>query len=88
MIRKPAKRIKEPTQNLIEYYEKNFVRNQRKWITRSKLTEEHLGAEFDLNGEKHKLLGTVKEDEVLVHNIDTDEYFIMDIDVPTNAILM
>ena len=79
MARKKIREIKEPTQNMLDYYEKLFLRNQSKWIRRSNLQESHLGSEFLLEGEKYKLLGSSSSMEVVVKNQNSDKYFIVPI---------
>lgn len=87
MARKKIREIKEPTQNMLDYYEKLFLRNQSKWIRRSNLQESHLGSEFVLEGEKYKLLGSSSSMEVVVKNQNSDKYFIVPIDDVTKSIL-
>jgi hypothetical protein len=87
MARKKIREIKEPTQNMLDYYEKLFLRNQSKWIRRSNLQESHLGSEFLLEGEKYKLLGSSSSMEVVVKNQNSDKYFIVPIDDVTKSIL-
>jgi hypothetical protein len=87
MARKKIREIKEPTQNMLDFYEKLFLRNQSKWIRRSHLEQSHLGSEFVLEGEKYKLLGSSSSMEVVIKNQKSDKYFIVSIDEVTRSIL-
>lgn len=87
MIRKQPKRIKEPTDSMRNHYENLYMRNQSKWMRRSKLEQSHLGAEFLFEGENHKLIGSSSSTEVIIENLSTSEFFIAHIDDVTSCIL-
>lgn len=87
MARKKIREIKEPTENMLSFYEKLFLRNQSKWIRRSNLQQSHLGSEFIFEGETHKLIGSSNSMEVIIKNQKSDKYFIVPIDEVTRCIL-
>jgi sensor histidine kinase regulating citrate/malate metabolism len=84
---KKRRRIKEPTDSMRKYYGDQFVRNQSKWIRRSKLEPSHLGNSFTFEKEEAILLGSMTSEEVLVHFTESDEYIVIHIDDVTRAIL-
>lgn len=68
--------VKAPSNELLEYYQKLYKRNQTKFIRRASLEESHLGAEFEFNGKKFTLMGTVDALLMLVKDSE-DKYFRM-----------
>lgn len=87
MSKKQIRRIKEPTDSMMKHYEGLFLRNQSKWMRRSKLEQSHLGEEFIFDGSNHKLLGSSSSNDVVIVNLETQEYFIAHIDDVTACIL-
>ena len=86
-LKKKPRKIKEPTDSMKEYYEKLYLRNQSKWMRRSKLEQSHLGSEFVFLKESHKLLGSSSSTEVVLENLVNGEYYIVHIDDVTSIIL-
>lgn len=84
---KKRRRIKEPTDSMRKYYENQFVRNQSKWIRRSKLDPSHLGTSFSFEKENAILVGSMDSEEVLVYFTESDEYMVIHIDDVTRSIL-
>ena len=84
---KRRRRIKEPTDSMRKYYGEQFVRNQSKWIRRSKLEPSHLGTTFTFEKEEAVLVGSMTSEEVLVHFKESDEYMVIHIDDVTRTIL-
>lgn len=68
--------VNEPTEGLLEYYEKLYKRNQTKFIRRSSLESSHLGAEFQFEGKNLKLLGSVDDLLMLVKD-ETGNFYRM-----------
>lgn len=68
--------VKEPSKELLEYYQKLYRRNQTKFIRRSSLEESHLGVEFEFKGKNYTLMGTVDALLMLVKDSE-DKYFRM-----------
>jgi hypothetical protein len=81
------KQIKPPSDSLLKHYQEQYIRNQNKWIRRSKLMPEHLNQEFLLDGEEFWLRGSVSPVEVVVEKKSTSEFFFMSIDPVTKSIL-
>ena len=69
------KQIKPPSDSLLKHYQEQYIRNQNKWIRRSKLMPEHLNQEFLLDGEEFWLRGSVSPVEVVVEKKSTSEFF-------------
>lgn len=86
-MKQPIKRIKEPSEKLLEYYEKYYHRNQNKWMRRSKLEDKHLFIDFEMGKVNYKLLGSVSENEVLIKDLDNECFYISHIDDVTKSIL-
>ncbi len=84
---KGRKKIKEPTESMRKHYGEIFLRNQSKWIRRSKLETGHLGTSFLFEGEDAILVGSISSDQVLLHLTEADEYMIVHIDDVSRAIL-
>lgn len=68
--------VKEPSKELLEYYQKLYRRNQTKFIRRASLEESHLGVEFEFKGKNYTLMGTVDALLMLVKDSE-DKYFRM-----------
>jgi hypothetical protein len=81
------RKIKAPHDTMEKYYRDVFNRNQSKWIRRSKMEPKHLGCEFELEGAKYLLIGSATTTEVVVKNIETSEFFMLNIDPVTAAVL-
>jgi hypothetical protein len=81
------KKIKEPTDYMRNHYRNLFLRNQSKWIRRSKLETSHLGIAFVFEGNDAILIGSVTSEEVLLHLTESDEYMITHIDEVSRTIL-
>lgn len=65
-----------PTEKMFEYYKKLFLRNQNKWIRRSKLEPYHLGQEFKKDKKLYKLLGSVDiKNNMIINEIGTNNYY-------------
>jgi hypothetical protein len=68
--------VKEPSKELLEYYQKLYRRNQSKFIRRASLEESHLGSNFDFENRNYTLMGTVDALLMLVKDSD-NKYFRM-----------
>jgi hypothetical protein len=47
----------------------------------------HLGSEFDLEGSKYSLIGSATSTEVVIKNIESGEFFMINIDPVSAAVL-
>ena len=83
----PHKIFKEPTAAMSKYYKDLYIRNQSKWIRRSKLEPTHIDSEFILDGEKFYLRGSVNPTQVLIESETTKEFMLVNIDLVTDSIL-
>jgi hypothetical protein len=81
------KKIKAPHDSMEKYYQDMFNRNQSKWIRRSKMEPSHLGCEFVLEGSTYSLIGSATSTEVVVKNLETSEFFMINIDPVSAAVL-
>jgi hypothetical protein len=81
------KKIKQPTSSMSKYYKDLFIRNQSKWIRRSKLEPSHIDSEFLLEGSKYFLRGSVNSNQVLIESVETAEFMMVNIDLVTDSIL-
>ena len=71
---------------MLVYYRSLYERNQTKFMRRSILEVEHLGSEFEYEGVKYTLLGSV--DALLMLVKDSEEnYYMMSSSIPTKEIL-
>jgi len=70
--------IKKPTDSLLLHYEDQFIRNQNKWIRKSKLTPEHLHHEFKMGKTKYNLRGSLNPTEFILEEVGTGKFFIVD----------
>jgi hypothetical protein len=70
-----------------KYYKDLFIRNQSKWIRRSKLEPTHIDSEFFLDGEKYFLRGSVNSNQVLIESEATNDFMMVNIDLVTDSIL-
>jgi hypothetical protein len=84
---KKKREIKEPTKSMADYYGKLFTRNQSKWIRRSKLEPHHLGSEFHFEGDQAKLIGSMNSEEVILHLVNENKFWVVSIDDVTKEIL-
>jgi len=84
---KRRRKIKEPTESMRKYYGDLFIRNQSKWIRRSKLEASHLGTNFEFEGENVNLIGSMTSEEVILQLIEANEYLVVHIDDVTREIL-
>ena len=84
---KRRRKIKEPTDSMRKYYADLFVRNQSKWMRRSKLETSHLETNFTFEGENATLVGSLSSEEVLLHLTEANEYMIVHIDDASREIL-
>jgi hypothetical protein len=84
---KRRRKIKEPTESMRKYYGDLFIRNQSKWIRRSKLEASHLGTNFEFEGENVNLMGSMTSEEVILQLIESNEYLVVHIDDVTREIL-
>jgi hypothetical protein len=82
------KLIKEPTDSMAEYYVKMFKRNQMKFIRRSSLDVDHLGAQFIYEGLNMKIIGASDTSTMVVKDVDNDKYYLIHSDVVTNSALI
>lgn len=83
----PHKIFKEPTAAMSKYYKDLFIRNQSKWIRRSKLEPSHVDQEFTLDGEKFYLRGSVNPTQVLIESESSKQFMTVNIDLVTQSIL-
>lgn len=81
------KEIKKPTDSMLVFYERMFKRNQSKFIRRSSLEVSHLGAEFDYDDKKLKLLGSIDSTLMVAEDINSGKCYIVHGDPVTNSIL-
>jgi hypothetical protein len=86
-LKKKPRKIKKPTESMRKYYEDLYLRNQSKWMRRSKLEQSHLGSEFIFLQENHKLLGSSSSTDVVLSNLESGEFYIVHIDDVTPLIL-
>jgi hypothetical protein len=84
---KRRRKIKEPTDSMRKYYGDLFVRNQSKWMRRSKLEPSHLGTNFQFEGDEANLVGSMTSEEVLLHLTEANEYLVVHIDDVSREIL-
>jgi len=47
----------------------------------------HLGCEFELEGCKYSLIGSATSTEVVIKNLETQDFFMVNIDPVTAAVL-
>jgi len=47
----------------------------------------HLGCEFELEGSRYSLVGSASSTEVVVKNLETSEFFMINIDPVSAAVL-
>ena len=83
----PHKIFKEPTASMSKYYKDLFIRNQSKWIRRSKLEPSHVDQEFTLDGEKFYLRGSVNPTQVIIESESNKQFMTVNIDLVTQSIL-
>jgi hypothetical protein len=81
------KEIKKPTDSLLKHYRDQFIRNQNKWIRRSKITVEQLDAEFKMEGKEFFLRGSFSATEFLLEEVGTERFFRSDVDRVSSSIL-
>lgn len=81
-----TRKIKVPSKEMIEYYEALYKRNQSKFMRKSMLEIENLGAEFEYDGKKYKLLGSVDANLMLVKD-EEESHFMMSSTIITKQIL-
>ena len=67
-------KVKAPGKELLAYYSKLYQRNQSKWVKRSSLEPNHLGAEFVFEGKNLKLEGSVDAVLMLVSDSEGNYY--------------
>lgn len=84
---KKIREIKEPTKGMVSFYSNLFDRNQSKWIRRSKLEPTHLNCEFNFEGQRAIILGAMNSEEIVLHFLETNQYFVTHIDGVTQEIL-
>lgn len=72
--------IKKPTDSLLTYYRDQFIRNQNKWIRRSKITSDQLDLQFKMEGKKYFLRGSFSPTEFLIEEAETEKFFRTDTD--------
>lgn len=70
------RRIKEPSKELISYYEKYFRRAAQKFIRRTPLEESDFGIDFVLEGENFKFLGQSSEIIYVIKKDNGDFYMV------------
>jgi hypothetical protein len=66
--------VKEPSKELLSYYEKLYIRNQTKFIRRASLESSHLGAQFQFQGRNFTLLGSIDALLMLVKDDENNHY--------------
>ncbi len=74
------KEIKKPSDSLLKHYKEQFIRNQNKWIRRSKINPDQLDEEFKMDGKKYCLRGSFSPTEFLIEEIGTEKFFRTDVD--------
>lgn len=80
------RRIKEPSPELISYYEKYFKRTAQKFIRRTPLEESDFGRDFSLNGENFKFLGQSSESVYVIKKDNGDFYMVSPKEVETSIL--
>jgi hypothetical protein len=78
--------VKAPTEGLLEYYQKLYTRNQTKFIRRASLEASHLGTEFEFDGKKLTLMGSVDALLMLVKDSE-DKYYRMNCNLISEIIV-
>jgi len=81
------KEIKKPSDSMMDHYRQQFIRNQNKWMRRSKLTPEHLDAEFKLEKKKYQLRGSFDPTQFIIEENGSGKFFMVDSDRVDKAIL-
>jgi len=84
---KKRRKIKEPTDSMRKYYGDMFIRNQSKFMRRSKLEPSHLNLEFTFEKSEVELIGSLSPEECMIHVKAKDMYLVVHIDDVTKAIL-
>jgi hypothetical protein len=78
--------VKEPSKEMLEYYRSLYERNQVKFIRRSLLEIEHLGSEFEFDGKKLTLMGSIDALLMLVRD-ENGKYYRLDSSPITKQIM-
>jgi len=81
------RKIKTPSDSLLEHYAQLFNRNQSKFMRRSMLVPSHLGSEFVYEGITFKLVGSCTAYEMLIQNLEDQSYHMVHSDLITPLIL-
>lgn len=81
------RKIKPPSDSIRKHYELTFKRNQMKFIRRSQLGVDHLGAEFTSDGDEYRLVGTVTEHEMIIENMSDKSCYMVHCDIVTKMVL-
>lgn len=81
------RKIKPPSEGMIEHYASLFVRNQSKFMRRSLLKPEHLGSEFVLEGIGYKVIGSATPFEMVIETLEDKTYYMVHSDIITPLIL-
>lgn len=77
MKRENWRRVTSPSERVLESYKKLFLRNQSKWMRRSKLEQKHLGESFKHSGKDYVLIGTVDiHNNMIVKDSEGNYYFV------------
>ena len=86
-MKKTWRKINPPSDSLIKHYENLFNRNQMKFMRRSKLETNHLGAEFTYSNTPFKLLGTIDAYEMVIESQLDGACYVVHCDEVTNMVL-
>ena len=78
--------IKEPFKETLEYYKSLYERNQDKFIRKSMLEVKHFGSEFEFDGKKLTLMGSIDSNLMLVKD-ENNKYYRLDSSPITKIIL-
>lgn len=81
------RRINPPAQSMRNYYADMFKRNQMKFMRRSILKPEQIGAEFVYEGATYKLIGTGTPTEMIIENLEDGTCYMVNCDIVTRLIL-
>jgi hypothetical protein len=81
------KKINEPSDTMKDHYRKLYMRNQDKFIRRSKLECSHIDSNFDLDGRTYKLIGSVDSNRMVITDESDNSYYFVNSDIPTSSIL-
>jgi len=70
------KPMREPSADLLKYYRSLYERNQTKFMRRSMLEVDHLESEFEFEGKKLTLIGSIDAILMLVKDENGKHYML------------